>query len=150
MIFRSQLVQNRQHLIIHARLTGYVPLIGKITHHIQDCDDGFDPIATTGRYVDESNDLMRYVLSQSFGICIEPDVMQCVAVLIERLDSNGYLNEDLATLSRIAKKILQLWSELSRNSKRLILSVLEQEACRSVCGCKSKGERETIDWQLLS
>lgn len=73
-------------------------------YHIQDCDDGFDPIATTGRYVDESNDLMRYVLSQFFGICIEPDVMQCVAFLIERLDNNGYLNENLAALSRIAKK----------------------------------------------
>lgn len=73
-------------------------------YHIQDCDEEFDPIATTGRYVDESNDLMRYVRSQFFGICMEPDVMQCVAFLIERLDSNGYLNEDLATLSRIAKK----------------------------------------------
>lgn len=71
-----------------------------VTYHLQDREDAHrDPLANLGRFLDEDEELSRYVLSQFLGTDLEPQVMAGVRFLVEQLDENGWLTEDLDTLA---------------------------------------------------
>lgn len=61
-----------------------------------------DALSNVGCFLDEDNDLKRYILSQFMGTDLEPEVMRGVEFLVDRLDSNGFLDEPLEVLAREA------------------------------------------------
>ncbi len=70
----------------------------------QDDDaDEYDPLSGANQYIDEDKDLRRYILSQFHGIWLDPEVMRCIEFLVERLDSRGFLDEELASLAQLAR-----------------------------------------------
>ncbi len=52
-----------------------------------------------GYYLSDENDLSRFVLSQFIGTKLEPEVLQAVELLCDRLDDDGFLSEDPAELA---------------------------------------------------
>ena len=72
-------------------------------YHRQDTEEeNTDPLANVGCFVNDEEDLRWYVLSQFMGTDLEPEVMGGVEFLVDRLDQNGWLDEDLAALARAA------------------------------------------------
>ena len=66
----------------------------------QDEEDGSrDPLSRMGYYLSDENDLSRFVLSQFIGTKLEPEVLQAVELLCDRLDDDGFLSEDPAELA---------------------------------------------------
>ena len=71
----------------------------------QDEEDGSrDPLSRMGYYLSDENDLSRFVLSQFIGTKLEPEVLQAVELLCDRLDDDGFLSEDPAELPDFVKK----------------------------------------------
>ena len=69
-------------------------------YHAQDAEgDEGDPLASLGCFIDDEDDLKRYILSQFMGTELEPTVMEAVEFLVDQLDPNGYLDEDLPELA---------------------------------------------------
>jgi len=70
-------------------------------YHLQDAEgEREDALANVGGYVDESSALSWYILSQfMMGTSLEPEVMHLVEFLVDRLDPNGFLDEDLPALA---------------------------------------------------
>lgn len=72
-------------------------------YYVQDAEDiHWDTLAGVGCYLDEENDLKRYILSQFPGTRLEPEVMRAVEFLVSRLDSDGFLDEQLPALCRMS------------------------------------------------
>lgn len=72
-------------------------------YHRQDAEgDENDPLANVGCFLDEEEDLTRYILSQFLGTDLEPEVMRGVEFLIGQLDQNGFLDEELPALAEAA------------------------------------------------
>ena len=70
-------------------------------YHGQDEEDGSrDPLSRMGYYLSDENDLSRFVLSQFIGTKLEPEVLQAVELLCDRLDEDGFLSEDPAELAQ--------------------------------------------------
>lgn len=70
-------------------------------YHAQDAEEGRgDPLSSVGCFLDEENDLKRYILSQFMGTELESDVMEGVEFLLDRLDPGGFLDESLPELAR--------------------------------------------------
>ena len=66
----------------------------------QDEEDGSrDPLSRMGYYLSDENDLSRFVLSQFIGTKLEPEVLQAVELLCDRLDDDGFLSEAPAELA---------------------------------------------------
>lgn len=88
-------------------------------YHAADADDERgDLLSNAGHIEDEDHDLKRYLLSQFFGMSLEPELMAALNYLVERLDDDGLLDEDEETLSRqsglsprvIARAVIELQS----------------------------------------
>ena len=62
-------------------------------------DSKKDPLSRMGCYLSDENDLSRFVLSQFIGTKLEPEVLQAVELLCDRLDDDGFLSEDPAELA---------------------------------------------------
>lgn len=74
-----------------------------VYYHAQDAEGGQgDALSSVGCFLDEENDLKRYILSQFMGTELEPDVMRGVEFLLERLDPGGFLDESLSELAERA------------------------------------------------
>ncbi len=72
-----------------------------VYYHAQDAEGGQgDALSNLGCFVDEENDLKRYILSQFMGTELERDVMAGVEFLLDRLDPEGFLDESLPELAR--------------------------------------------------
>lgn len=72
-----------------------------IYYHVQDAEERQgDALSNAGCFLDEEQDLKRYILSQFMGTDLEPEVMTGVEFLLERLDPGGFLDESLAELTR--------------------------------------------------
>ncbi|MFR1050476.1 MAG: RNA polymerase factor sigma-54 [Oscillospiraceae bacterium] len=72
-------------------------------YHRQDAEgDENDPLANVGCFLDEEEDLERYILSQFMGTDLEPEVMRGVEFLVSQLDQNGFLDEELPALAEAA------------------------------------------------
>ncbi len=72
-------------------------------YHLQDAEgEQGDALANLGCFLDDEDDLSRYILSQFMGTELEPEVMSAVEFLVDRLDPNGFLDEDLDSLARTA------------------------------------------------
>lgn len=70
-------------------------------YHGQDEEDGSrDPLSRMGYYLSDENDLSRFVLSQFIGTKLEPEVLEAVELLCDRLDEDGFLSEDPAELAQ--------------------------------------------------
>lgn len=72
-------------------------------YHLQDAEgEDSDPLANVGCFLDEEDDLNRYILSQFMGTDLEPEVMEALEFLVEQLDQNGWLDEELPVLAQAA------------------------------------------------
>lgn len=70
-------------------------------YYSQDAENDDDPLARLSYSMDDK-DLPRYILSQFQETDLEPDIMRCVSFLVGCLDSNGWLDEDLPRLAKVA------------------------------------------------
>ena len=71
-------------------------------YHIQDTEaEENDPLANAGCFLDEEDDLGRYILSQFVGTDLEPEVMEALEFLVQELDANGWLDLDIAGLAQL-------------------------------------------------
>jgi len=74
-----------------------------VYYHVQDAEERQgDALSNVGCFLDEENDLKRYILSQFMGTELERDVMRGVEFLLDRLDPEGFLDESLPELAEKA------------------------------------------------
>lgn len=57
-------------------------------------DEQKDPLSSMGYYLNDENDLSRFLRSQFIGTQLEPEVLRTVEQLCDRLDADGFLSEE--------------------------------------------------------
>lgn len=74
-----------------------------VYYHYQDAEDAVgNALEKEGDSWNDDGDFSWYVLSQFMGTDLEPEVMKTIEFLVDRLDSNGFLDEDCAALTHAA------------------------------------------------